>query len=211
MRVWVEIEGARLTMTDKTSLYLVDSDWRRRALITSQFAASGFHIEPFDGASEFALRPPPCGVVFVHDVPGVLKELTDLMAANGHWLAIVCYADDPAASQVVQAVMAGACDFVALPLAASDITATITAASACLDARTHSWLRRSVAQSQISRLTKREREVLEGVSDGRSNRLIARDLEISPRTVEIHRANMLNKLEARGTSDAIRIAFEARA
>jgi len=210
MWVWVEFEGARLTMTDKTSLYLVDSDWRRRALLTSQFANAGFHIEPFDGASEFALRPPPQGVVFVHDEPGVLKELTDLMAANGRWLAIVCYADNPAAGQVVQAVMAGACDFVSLPIAGSDIVATTTAASACLEAKAHGWLRRSVAQSQISRLTKREREVLEGVSDGRSNRLIAHDLEISPRTVEIHRANMLNKLEARGTSDAIRIAFEAQ-
>lgn len=208
--VRIKFEGAKLTMTDKTSLYLVDSDWRRRALITSQFAASGFHIEPFDGAAEFALRPPAHGVVFVHDEPGLLKDLTNLMAANGRWLAVVCFADAPAANQVVQAIMSGACDFVTLPLEASDIAATITAARDCLEAKTHGWLRRSVAQSQIDRLTKREREVLNGVTDGLSNRLIAKDLEISPRTVEIHRANMLSKLEARGTSDAIRIAFEAR-
>ena len=66
-----------------------------------------------------------------------------------------------------------------------------------------------MARSRVQRLTKREREVLAGVADGLSNRLIGERLAISPRTVEIHRANMLNKMGANHTSEAIRIAIEA--
>ena len=61
----------------------------------------------------------------------------------------------------------------------------------------------------MQKLTRREREVLEGVADGLSNRMIGERLRISPRTVEIHRANMLNKMGASHTSEAIRIAIEA--
>jgi FixJ family two-component response regulator len=70
-------------------------------------------------------------------------------------------------------------------------------------------LREVMARSRLDRLTKREREVLDGVASGLSNRLIGEKLAISPRTVEIHRANMLNKLGANHTSEAIRIAIEA--
>jgi DNA-binding NarL/FixJ family response regulator len=70
-------------------------------------------------------------------------------------------------------------------------------------------LREAVARSRVERLTRREREVLAGVAGGLSNRLIGERLSISPRTVEIHRANMLNKMGASHTSEAIRIAIEA--
>jgi two-component system, LuxR family, response regulator FixJ len=70
-------------------------------------------------------------------------------------------------------------------------------------------LREVMARSRVQKLTPREREVLAGMADGLSNRLIGDRLAISPRTVEIHRANMLNKLGANHTSEAIRIAVEA--
>jgi DNA-binding NarL/FixJ family response regulator len=72
-----------------------------------------------------------------------------------------------------------------------------------------SKLREAVARSRVERLTRREREVLAGVAGGLSNRLIGEKLNISPRTVEIHRANMLSKMGANHTSEAIRIAIEA--
>ena len=70
-------------------------------------------------------------------------------------------------------------------------------------------MREAVARGRIEKLTEREREVLDCVASGLSNRKIGEKLEISPRTVEIHRANMLNKLGANHTSEAIRIAIEA--
>ena len=70
-------------------------------------------------------------------------------------------------------------------------------------------LREARARSRIQKLTNREREVLIGVAGGLSNRKIGEHLSISPRTVEIHRANMLDKMRANHTSDAIRLAIEA--
>ncbi len=70
-------------------------------------------------------------------------------------------------------------------------------------------LREAHARSRGQKLTRREREVLEGVADALSNRMIGERLQISPRTVEIHRANMLNKMGASHTSEAICIAIEA--
>ena len=70
-------------------------------------------------------------------------------------------------------------------------------------------LREARARSRLNRLTRREREVLAAVADGMSNRRIGEHLAISPRTVEIHRANMLNKIGASHTNEAIRIAIEA--
>lgn len=70
-------------------------------------------------------------------------------------------------------------------------------------------LREEKERSRITRLTPREKEILVGVADGLSNRMIGERLSISPRTVEIHRANMLGKMGASHTSEAIRIAIEA--
>ena len=66
------------------------------------------------------------------------------------------------------------------------------------------------ARDRISKLSAREREVLDWLAEGSSNKAIARELEISPRTVEIHRANMMNKLGARHAAEAVRLRLEAK-
>ncbi|WP_435521375.1 response regulator transcription factor [Altererythrobacter litoralis] len=66
------------------------------------------------------------------------------------------------------------------------------------------------ARSRIANLSNREREVLDWLAQGSSNKTIARELEISPRTVEIHRANMMTKLGATHPADAVRLKIEAR-
>lgn len=66
------------------------------------------------------------------------------------------------------------------------------------------------ARNRISNLSVREREVLDWLAEGSSNKAIARELDISPRTVEIHRANMMSKLGARHAAEAVRLKLEAR-
>ena len=65
------------------------------------------------------------------------------------------------------------------------------------------------AKSAVARLTARQRQVLQGVLHGYSNKQIARDLGISPRTVEIHRGYMMDRLDAKTTADAVRIGIYA--
>jgi two-component system response regulator FixJ len=68
---------------------------------------------------------------------------------------------------------------------------------------------RTALRARIDRLTDREREVLAGVVSGLPNKSIAFDLDISPRTVEVHRANLMAKLDARSLADLVRIALRA--
>jgi len=80
---------------------------------------------------------------------------------------------------------------------------------------TENLARRSVrarevkARARLERLSARESQVLAGLAAGQSSRAIAESLQISPRTVEIHRANMLNKTQVRNSAEAIRLAIEA--
>lgn len=109
----------------------------------------------------------------------------------------------------VKAMKAGAVDFIEKPFANDVLLAAIEAAFARLDAAESSAGRASEATVVIGGLTQREREVLEGLAQGYPNKTIAYDLGISPRTVEVHRANVMTKLGARSLSDALRIAFAA--
>ena len=110
---------------------------------------------------------------------------------------------------VVRAVLDGAIDYVAWPFDRDDITRVVEDAEAKAETFGSVKLREALARSRVDRLTKREREVLAGVAGGMSNRMIGEKLSISPRTVEIHRGNMLTKMCANHTSEAIRIAIEA--
>ncbi|MET1755140.1 LuxR C-terminal-related transcriptional regulator [Novosphingobium sp. RD2P27] len=152
---------------------------------------------------------PRFGVIMIHDEADHIVSLVEKMAAHGEWHPIVGFSEDPAPRQIVQAVLDGAVEYVAWPVPAGELKDTLARAIEKTEAVGNTKLREVMARSRLERLTKRERQVLDGVANGLSNRLIGEKLAISPRTVEIHRANMLNKLGANHSSEAIRIAIEA--
>ena len=122
---------------------------------------------------------------------------------------MIAFAESPATRRVVQAVLDGAIDYIAWPFTGDEISGVIAEAEAKAESFGSTKLREALARSRVDRLTRREREVLVGVAGGMSNRSIGEKLSISPRTVEIHRANMLTKMGANHPSEAIRIAIEA--
>ena len=103
----------------------------------------------------------------------------------------------------------GALDYLVWPFDGEALDAALDRAGCCDGAIGNVRLREARARSRLQRLSPRELEVLTGVAGGLSSRQIAQRLRISPRTVEIHRSNMLKKTGARRTSDAIRVAVEA--
>ena len=147
--------------------------------------------------------------MLIHDEPGVIDDLIDSMARHGEWFPIIAFSEQPGAQRIVQAVLDGAIDYIAWPISPEELTDNLAKAITRAEGLGNAKLREVMARARVDRLTRREREVLGGVASGLSNRLIGEKLSISPRTVEIHRANMLNKLGANHTSDAIRIAIEA--
>ncbi len=196
-------------MQSNTNLFLVDSDFRRRATISHCLADGPIHVEPFENAGEIIARWPQSGLLLVHDDGKMVSRLLNHMVQTGHWLPVIGFAELPSTRMVVQAVLDGAIDFIAWPFTQAEISLVVEDSLHKANALGSSKLREAMARSRVERLTRREREVLSGVACGLSNRLIGEQLAISPRTVEIHRANMLTKMGANHTSEAIRIAIEA--
>jgi two-component system response regulator FixJ len=120
-------------------------------------------------------------------------------------IVVTGHGDVPTA---VKAMKAGALDFIEKPIDEDLLLATINAALAETkpSARDHEAVR---AAELMARLSPRERQVLDGVAVGRPNKLIAYDLGISVRTVEVHRAHMLDRLGVRNIAEAIRIVLMA--
>jgi FixJ family two-component response regulator len=131
------------------------------------------------------------------------------LADHGRWFPVIAFSEQPDAPKIVQAILDGAIDYVTWPIAGKDLAATLERALERAERIGNAKAREVTARARIRKLTRREREVLSGVASGLSNRLIGQSLAISPRTVEIHRANMLKKLGADHTSEAIRIAIES--
>ena len=196
-------------MEQAYSIVLVDCDSRRRAAISHSLAGTSIHVEPFESVAEMLPRWPRGVVALVADEGETIQTMIAAMTDNGHWLPLVAYGHDPVVPRVVRAVLAGALDYLDWPISVADVRTAILLAEQSGAAVGNARLREAMARSRMQKLTRREREVLSGVADGLSNRLIGARLDISPRTVEIHRANMLTKMGASHTSEAIRIAVEA--
>lgn len=196
---------------DKIVLHFVDSDSQVRAELVRTGYAIGHHCEIYADMSELGAHPPRSGLIIVRDQAetGGIAAVLDRLLSLGIWLPVVAMGFQPSASNIVQAIKDGALDYMVLPLKPERLSKAIAKVSR--EAGDVSALRQRVlvARSRLSNLSGREREVLEGLTNGGSNKEIARILSISPRTVEIHRANMMNKLGARHAAEAIRISLEA--
>jgi two-component system response regulator FixJ len=196
-------------MSDRANIALVSSNSKERAAISRALMQVGVHVEPFEDIDELALHWPSRGMIMIEDTNENLSELIADMTLSARWLPIVAFSEAVETTRIVDAISNGAVGYVRWPCEAEELLTTLNSAEEHGAARGSLKLREARARSRVGKLTNREREVLLGVADGLSNRLIGERLEISPRTVEIHRANMLTKMGANHTSEAIRVAVEA--
>ena len=198
-------------MTDRVTLHILDTDSARRAQLARLAFAAGHHAEIYANAEELLAHAPSSGLVLAHDEPvgvGVPALIGGMMRA-GHWLPVIAISERPDTIAVVNAIKAGALDYLTLPEEIAPLNAAIARASKEADTHRAQRARAAEARQRISRLSQREREVLDRLADGCSNKAIARDLDISPRTVEIHRMKMMGKLGARHAAEAVRLRIEA--
>lgn len=196
-------------MSLSQTAYIIDSDVRRRGTISYCLVNTGLHVEPFESADDLLSHSPKSGFLLVHDQGSTIKALVACISESGHWLPVIGFAEKPTPLMVVRAVQDGAIDYISWPCNGGQVLEAILRAETTARRLRNVRLREVLARGQVGRLTRREREVLSGIASGLSNRAIGGKLAISPRTVEIHRANMLTKMGARHTSEAIRIAIEA--
>ncbi len=194
------------------TIHFVDSAHGLRVQIARLALALGYPAQIYAGLDELALHAPGRGIVIIHDerdAAGVAALLEEL-AALGIWLPLVIAAQKVSLARIVGAVRAGALDFLALPAEPEAFAALLRRAVRAAPAQAAARRRMIEARGRIARLSERERAVFEQLVAGGSNKFVARNLRISPRTVEIHRANMMAKLEAQHFAHAVRLWFEAR-
>lgn len=199
-------------MTSKPVLHFVDSSTRNRAELARIGFDLGHHAEVYGDLNELGLHPPRDGIIIARDDPeeGGISSCVERLGKMGVWLPLVAVDHDPQPGRIVEAIKAGALDYLSLPLEPAKVERCLARIST--EAENFSEARRRMieARDRISNLSNREREVLEWLVEGSSNKVIARQLHISPRTVEIHRANMMNKLGARHAAEAVRLRIEAQ-
>jgi FixJ family two-component response regulator len=199
-------------MTRKAQLHFIDSDSRHRAELARVGFDLGHHSEVYGDLSELGAHPPREGIIIARDTPeeGGISMILDRLSRLGIWLPVIAVDTDPAPNRIVSAIKAGALDYLPLPLDAERFDRCLTRIEKEAEVFGEARRRMIEARDRIASLSEREREVLEWLSEGSSNKVIARELEISPRTVEIHRANMMHKLAARHAAEAVRLRLEAK-
>lgn len=198
-------------MEQRLKLHIVGGDSRLRAEQARLAFSLGHHAEIYSDFAELVALAPQDGVIIAcADVLAMgMDRLLDRLGNAGVWLPVVAASQSPDVDDVVQAIRAGALDYMRLPLSEQEFRRMVAHVAA--DAGRHAEARRRLvdARQRIGTLSRREREVLDWLSEGCSNKAIARQLEISPRTVEIHRANMMDKLGASHAAEAVRLRLEA--
>lgn len=194
-------------------IHLVDDDEAVRHSASFMLRHAGFSVKTYadgviflESAQQAALGCILLDVQMPHmDGLEVQQRLNDL----GISLPVIVLTGHGDVEVAVKAMKAGAVDFVEKPYEKQTLIAALTRAFERLEARSHKDVLTDEAKGRIERLTPRERDVLIGLVDGFTNKMIAETLDISPRTVEIHRANLMEKLDAPSLSSVLRIAFAA--
>jgi two-component system response regulator FixJ len=194
-------------------VYVIDDDEAMRDSLNFLLDSSGFEVTLFETAQQFLETLPALAFgCVVSDVrmPGIdgielLKRLKALHSA----LPIVVMTGHGDVPLAVEAMKLGAVDFLEKPFDDDRLIGMIESAirqaepAAKSDAVTHD------IATRVATLSPRERQVMDGLVAGLSNKLIAREYDISPRTIEVYRANVMTKMQANSLSELVRLAMRA--
>ena len=194
-------------------VYVVDDDEAVRDSLSMLLESKAYAVRSFGSAPEFLTVAPslPIGCLIADirmpemDGLELQQHLID-RSLQFPLIVITGHGDVPLA---VRAMKAGAVDFIEKPFASEAILNSLDTALARLSIPSEQDPTAVAAATKLALLSPREREVLEGLLAGLPNKTIAYDLAISPRTVEIHRARVMDKMGARSLSELVRLALAA--
>jgi two-component system, LuxR family, response regulator FixJ len=204
-----------MSESEKPLVHLVDDDEAIRRSAGFMLKTSGFQVKSYESGVELlknsASLEPGCILLDIR-MPGMDGlEVQRKLQEKGVSLPVIIMTGHGDVALAVQAMKAGAVDFIEKPFEKSALLGALAEGLERLRRGESSGNRLRDATTRLQALTAREREVLDGLAQGLPNKTIAYDLGISPRTVEIHRANLMTKLGVRSLSEALRIAFAAQA
>lgn len=195
-------------------VHLVDDDEAIRRSVGFMLKTSGYHVRTYESGVELLKGAPhlePGCILLDIRMPGMDGlEVQAALSDKGVTLPVIIMTGHGDVSLAVQAMKAGSVDFIEKPFEKAVLLSAIEHGIERMRKSAANHDRADEAAVRLQALTPREREVLDGLAKGLPNKTIAYDLGISPRTVEIHRANVMSKLGVRSLSEALRIAFAAQ-
>ena len=193
------------------AVHIIDDDQALRESLAFLLRTHQLEVRCFDSAKTFvdALPDASLGCVITDiRMPGMsgidlLRRLKELKVG----VPVIVITGHGDVSLAVEAMKIGAADFFEKPFNDDQLVASVRAALQQRQDQTKRGAERTEIEHRISKLSAREKDVLAGLIEGRANKQIAFDLGISPRTVEIYRANLMNKMQADSLSDLVRMAL----
>lgn len=194
------------------TVFIVDDDAAIRDSLRMMLEAAGYAVRDFASAQSFLSDPELRGGCLIVDIrmPGMggleLQEELVRRKANIPVIVMTGHGDVPLA---VRAMRAGAIDFVEKPFEEERMLQSVSDALAAGQRAQSRAAEAKEARELLDQLTPREREILDQLVKGHANKVVAHQLGISPRTVEIHRASIMEKLHARNLSNVVRTALAA--
>lgn len=199
--------------SDKAVVHVIDDDEAMRQSLAFLLGTVGMEVQTYDSAMAFLAVAPEiksgCIITDVRmpEVSGLdlLRRVRELELGIPV-IMITGHGDVPLA---VEAMKIGALDFLEKPFDDEVLLASVRSALNQLDQDHRRHTERSDIQGRLETLSNRERDVLQGLVAGHANKQIAYDLGISPRTIEIYRANLMTKMQASSLSDLVRMALIA--
>lgn len=198
-------------MSSHAYVHVVDNNTNRRARIARTLYSSEIHAEVYENLAELEHRSPTTGTLLLSDeLGGSAIELTMAsMRERSGYVPFAIFSSHPSPHEIVKAMYAGALDFLEWPCATDRLIESVRRVANLGRIRARVEQRKLDARRAIAGLSPRELDVLILVVQGYSNKDAANELGISPRTVEIHRANMMHRLNADSAADAVRIGLYA--
>jgi two-component system response regulator FixJ len=198
-------------MQSDAIVHVVDDDEAVRQSLAFLLRTARLEVKTYDSAATFLGSPPAAGCVITDvrmpEISGIdlLRHLRELQSALPV-IVITGHGDVPLA---VEAMKLGAVDFFEKPFDDDALLAAVRSALSSEDANSKRNVERGEIKNKLATLSQREHQVLEGLVSGHPNKTIAYDLGISPRTVEIYRANVMTKMNAGSLSELVRMALTA--
>jgi FixJ family two-component response regulator len=193
-------------------VYVVDDDAAVRNAVALLLKSVGLEVKKFESAAAFLEGFEPRGagcVVLDVRMPGVSGlELHRLMKERGWSVPVVFMSGHGDIDMAVSAMKAGAFDFIEKPFRDQELIDRVNQALASRPERSDAASELATLRARETALTPREREVMRLIVEGRANKVIAADLGLSERTVEVHRARVMEKMEAHSLAALVRSAVK---
>lgn len=198
-------ENTANLINQRQCIHIIEIDTALRATLARKIFNLGHHAEIYGSIAELVACRPQGGIILVRQSGAEVSidRLVAEMADHGLWIPIIAHAPNPGPAMVVAAMKAGAIDFISDPGDEAELRDAIRRTAAEASGMIARRSKQVDASRRISTLSTRENQVLTLLAGGHSNKEMARLLDISPRTVEIHRMKMMGKIGAHNVADAI--------